>query len=89
MASKFRTRNRVPVATWIHPESGATLLRSSQPTVGTTGKRNEVDETYLKIVRDMRYPNAPKLLIFDARYVNQRCFGEWKFFFESGPFFFR
>ena len=37
MAS-YRTKNRFPVLSWVHPETGAALIRSSQPTVGINDK---------------------------------------------------
>ena len=63
----YRTRNRLPVLAWIHPETGAALLRSSQPAVGITEKKSSDDFEYLKQVRDLRMPTASKLLIFDCR----------------------
>ena len=51
----YRTRNRLPVLSWIHPETGAALLRSSQPTVGLTEKKSVEDFEYLKQIRDLRY----------------------------------
>lgn len=43
-ASKFRTRCRVPVLTYLHPVNNCSITRSSQPRVGITGKRNAQDE---------------------------------------------
>ena len=37
-AASYRTKNRFPVLSWVHPESGAALIRSSQPTVGINDK---------------------------------------------------
>ena len=36
--ASYRTKNRFPVLSWVHPESGAALIRSSQPTVGINDK---------------------------------------------------
>ncbi|XP_034890520.1 phosphatidylinositol-3-phosphatase myotubularin-1 isoform X3 [Populus alba] len=33
-ASNFRSKGRLPIVSWCHPESGAVLARSSQPLVG-------------------------------------------------------
>merc|ERR1711892_16561 len=66
-AAQYRTKCRVPVATWIHPVSGAALLRSSQPQVGINEKKNEADWAHLKRIRDFSFPKAEKLLIFDLR----------------------
>lgn len=32
----FRSRGRIPVLSWIHPESQATITRCSQPLVGVS-----------------------------------------------------
>lgn len=32
----FRSRNRLPVLSWIHPTSLATITRCSQPSVGVS-----------------------------------------------------
>lgn len=53
----YRTRSRLPVLSWIHPETGAALLRSSQPTIGITEKKSVDDYEYLKQVRDLRFVN--------------------------------
>lgn len=34
IVSGFRSRGRIPVLSWIHPESQATITRCSQPLVG-------------------------------------------------------
>ena len=36
--ASYRTKNRFPVLSWVHPETGAALIRSSQPTVGINDK---------------------------------------------------
>ena len=45
MAS-YRTKNRFPVLSWVHPETGAALIRSSQPTVGINDKVRMERATY-------------------------------------------
>ncbi|XP_077682281.1 myotubularin isoform X2 [Eretmochelys imbricata] len=62
----FRSRNRIPVLSWIHPENQAVVMRSSQPLVGMSGKRNKDDERYLDIIRDAN-GQISKLTIYDAR----------------------
>ncbi|XP_069068507.1 myotubularin [Pleurodeles waltl] len=62
----FRSRNRIPVLSWIHPENQSVIMRCSQPLVGMSGKRNREDEKYLDIIRDANGKTA-KLTIFDAR----------------------
>eukprot|EP00697_Spironema_sp_BW2_P017225 gnl/Spiro4/8833_TR4650_c0_g1_i1.p1 gnl/Spiro4/8833_TR4650_c0_g1~~gnl/Spiro4/8833_TR4650_c0_g1_i1.p1 ORF type:complete len:716 (-),score=188.48 gnl/Spiro4/8833_TR4650_c0_g1_i1:55-2202(-) len=44
LAAAFRKKNRMPVATWRHPNSDAVLLRSSQPCVGVFSSRCSQDE---------------------------------------------
>ncbi|NWS46689.1 MTM1 protein, partial [Probosciger aterrimus] len=62
----FRSRNRIPVLSWIHPETQAVIMRCSQPLVGMSGKRNKDDERYLDIIRDAN-GQMSKLTIYDAR----------------------
>ncbi|XP_078121880.1 phosphatidylinositol-3,5-bisphosphate 3-phosphatase MTMR2 isoform X2 [Sander vitreus] len=62
----FRAKGRVPVLSWIHPESQATVTRCSQPMVGVNGKRSKEDEKYLQAIMDAN-AQSHKLFIFDAR----------------------
>lgn len=62
----FRTRNRLPVLSWIHPDSQATITRSSQPTVGVSGRRSKDDEKYVQLIMDAN-AQSHKLYIMDAR----------------------
>ncbi|XP_030064791.1 myotubularin [Microcaecilia unicolor] len=62
----FRSRNRIPVLSWIHPENQCVVMRCSQPLVGMSGKRNKDDEKYLDIIREAS-GQAGKLTIYDAR----------------------
>lgn len=62
----FRSRGRVPVLSWIHPESQATLTRCSQPLVGVSGKRSKEDERYIQLIMDAN-AQSHKLFIMDAR----------------------
>ena len=64
--AKFRSRRRVPATTWIHPRTGATLSRSSQPLPGLKGKRSPHDEA---LVRALEAQNAPGIYVVDARGV--------------------
>nr|XP_039264373.1 myotubularin-related protein 2-like [Styela clava] len=63
---QFRSRGRIPVLSWIHPESQATITRCSQPLIGISNKRSRDDERYVQMILDAN-PHAHKLLIFDAR----------------------
>lgn len=62
----FRAKGRVPVLSWIHPESQATITRCGQPLVGPNDKRCKEDEKYLQTIMDAN-AQSHKLIIFDAR----------------------
>ncbi|XP_066570993.1 myotubularin-related protein 1a isoform X2 [Amia ocellicauda] len=62
----FRAKHRIPVLSWIHPESQATIVRCSQPMVGPNDKRSKEDEKYLQTIMDAN-AQSHKLTIFDAR----------------------
>ncbi|KAI9560681.1 Myotubularin-related protein-like protein 2 [Daphnia sinensis] len=62
----FRSRGRLPVLSWIHPESQATITRCSQPLVGVSGKRSRDDERYVQLILDAN-AQSHKLFIMDAR----------------------
>uniref|UniRef100_A0A3Q3XK48 Uncharacterized protein n=1 Tax=Mola mola TaxID=94237 RepID=A0A3Q3XK48_MOLML len=62
----FRAKHRIPVLSWIHPESQATIVRSSQPLVGPSNRRCKEDECFLQIIMDAN-AQSHKLTIFDAR----------------------
>ncbi|GAB1302835.1 Myotubularin [Apodemus speciosus] len=62
----FRSRNRIPVLSWIHPENKMVIMRCSQPLVGMSGKRNKDDEKYLDVIRETNKQTS-KLTIYDAR----------------------
>jgi len=64
--ASFRSRGRIPVLSWIHPESHATITRSSQPLVGMAGKRSKEDERYIQQIMDAN-AQSHKLYIMDAR----------------------
>nr|XP_033718011.1 myotubularin-related protein 2 isoform X6 [Tursiops truncatus] len=64
--ASFRSRGRIPVLSWIHPESQATITRCSQPMVGVSGKRSKEDEKYLQAIMDSN-AQSHKMFIFDAR----------------------
>jgi hypothetical protein len=49
--ASFRSRGRLPVVTWMHPTTGALLVRSSQPQVGLSGRRCDADEQLLDLYR--------------------------------------
>uniref|UniRef100_A0A8D3B0S6 Phosphatidylinositol-3,5-bisphosphate 3-phosphatase MTMR2 n=1 Tax=Scophthalmus maximus TaxID=52904 RepID=A0A8D3B0S6_SCOMX len=65
----FRAKGRIPVLSWIHPESQATVTRCSQPMVGINGKRSKEDEKYLQAIMDAN-AQSHKLFIFDVYFLN-------------------
>ncbi|KXJ22383.1 myotubularin-related protein 2 [Exaiptasia diaphana] len=63
----FRSRGRLPVLSWLHPNNNASITRASQPTAGLLNKtRNKDDEKYFQAILDAN-PQCHKLLIMDAR----------------------
>ncbi|XP_028840682.1 phosphatidylinositol-3,5-bisphosphate 3-phosphatase MTMR2 isoform X3 [Denticeps clupeoides] len=62
----FRAKGRIPVLSWIHPETQATVVRCSQPMVGVNSKRCKEDEKLLQAIMDAN-AQSHKLFIFDAR----------------------
>eukprot|EP01125_Pyxidicula_operculata_P006302 TRINITY_DN2182_c5_g1_i1.p1 TRINITY_DN2182_c5_g1~~TRINITY_DN2182_c5_g1_i1.p1 ORF type:complete len:1004 (-),score=289.35 TRINITY_DN2182_c5_g1_i1:54-2825(-) len=63
--ASFRTRNRLPAIVWRH-ESGAVLVRCSQPATGLLNKRSPYDERYLDKIWELN--KIGKILyIMDAR----------------------
>lgn len=64
--ANFRSRNRLPVLSWIHPKSLATITRCSQPNVGVGGKRSIDDEQYITAIMESN-AESHKLSIMDAR----------------------
>uniref|UniRef100_A0A3B3ZFZ0 phosphatidylinositol-3,5-bisphosphate 3-phosphatase n=1 Tax=Periophthalmus magnuspinnatus TaxID=409849 RepID=A0A3B3ZFZ0_9GOBI len=62
----FRAKHRIPVLSWIHPETQATIVRCSQPLVGPSDRRCKEDERFLQIIMDAN-AQSHKLTVFDAR----------------------
>ncbi|XP_056155965.1 myotubularin-related protein 1a isoform X1 [Lampris incognitus] len=62
----FRAKHRLPVLSWIHPDTHATIVRSSQPLVGPSDRRCREDERFLQMIMDAN-AQSHKLTIFDAR----------------------
>uniref|UniRef100_A0A1I8AD37 phosphatidylinositol-3,5-bisphosphate 3-phosphatase n=1 Tax=Steinernema glaseri TaxID=37863 RepID=A0A1I8AD37_9BILA len=63
---EFRSRQRIPVLSWINPETSAAITRSSQPMVGMTSRKSPDDERYLQMIVEAN-ANSHQLPIFDAR----------------------
>lgn len=71
LVGEFRSKHRIPVVSWIKYDNKtyrAALMRSSQPLVGLTLKKNEYDEAYLNTFFKLNSNNSlDKLFIVDAR----------------------
>ncbi|XGW06574.1 hypothetical protein V3C99_016689 [Haemonchus contortus] len=65
---EFRSRQRIPVLSWLHPATQASITRCSQPMSGMTNRKCTEDEWFLKQIV-LANANAYQLLIFDARPV--------------------
>ncbi|KAG6584603.1 myotubularin-like protein [Phytophthora cinnamomi] len=55
-AAGFRSKNRFPALTWIHPRTGAPLCRSSQPNTGVLRSTNPEDKKLIWSIRDAAIP---------------------------------
>ncbi|KAK2165234.1 hypothetical protein LSH36_53g07021 [Paralvinella palmiformis] len=62
----FRSRGRLPVLSWIHPDGQTTISRSSQPLVGVATRRSNHDERYIEMIINTNTKSL-KLYIMDAR----------------------
>ena len=64
--AKFRSRGRIPVLSWMHPDSQATITRCSQPLVGVSSKRSAADEKMVNQIMDAN-AESHRIFIMDAR----------------------
>jgi len=64
--AKFRSKERIPVLSWLHKESGASITRCAQPLVGVTGKTSKADQKLIQQIRESN-PQFDKIVIYDAR----------------------
>jgi myotubularin-related protein 1/2 len=64
--ARYRARQRVPIASYIHQTNGASITRSAQPLVGLTRSRNTHDENTLRSIR-LATPGNKELVIVDCR----------------------
>lgn len=62
----YRSRARIPVTTWIHPRTSASLSRCSQPLTGMGSKQCREDQALLQKLRASAM-NTSSLSIIDAR----------------------
>ena len=63
--ARFRSKARIPVLSWIHPESLATITRCAQPLVGLN-KRSREDERHIQNIMDAN-AQSHRIYIYDAR----------------------
>lgn len=66
LVARFRAKGRIPVLSWIHSESQATICRASQPQVTEANSRSQHDEEYIRYIREAN-AQSHELYIFDAR----------------------
>ena len=78
--AKFRSRGRLPVLSWMHPESQATICRCSQPLVGVGAKRSTSDE---KIVQQIMDANAESHRVSVLNYEHSSPFQQLTIIFEA------
>ena len=62
----FRSRGRIPVLSWLHPTSLASITRCAQPMVGVRANRSPADESYIQAILDAN-PHSHRIFIMDAR----------------------
>lgn len=55
-AARYRSKNRFPALSWIHPRTGAPLCRSSQPNTGVLRSANSFDRELIWAIRDAAVP---------------------------------
>jgi len=63
--AKFRSRGRLPALSYLHPVSGASVTRCSQPCVGLKNTRCKDDEDLVRMIRECN--GKAKLYMLDAR----------------------
>ncbi|RLN98726.1 hypothetical protein BBJ28_00009341 [Nothophytophthora sp. Chile5] len=66
VASKFRSKGRIPVLSWRDRHTGSVICRSSQPLVGLGQKQCDKDVFLIQAIAATN-PSSSKLVIIDAR----------------------
>ena len=64
--AKFRSKGRIPVLSWLHPDSLASITRCSQPLVGVPQRRSREDEKMVQTILDAN-AQSHRIYIYDAR----------------------
>jgi myotubularin-related protein 1/2 len=72
--ASFRSRGRIPILSWLHPITHAAIVRCSQPLVGVSGRKNQMDEKYFEMIMEANADrvtliesNPRKIHVMDAR----------------------
>lgn len=64
--AKFRSKQRLPVLSWIHPASHAAIVRCAQPLVGVRGQKSEADERLFALIASAN-AESQSIAMLDAR----------------------
>lgn len=68
--AKFRSKQRLPVLTWVNPNTHAAIVRCAQPLVGLVAHHSDADENLFKTI-ERSNASAAGILVADARpYAN-------------------
>ncbi|TTE96761.1 Myotubularin-related protein 1 [Bagarius yarrelli] len=87
----FRAKRRLPVLSWIHPESQAAIVRCGQPQVGPLDRRCKEDERYLQTILDANAQshNSASLMLVraakDGGYENESFYSNVELNFLEIP----
>ena len=66
----FRSKQRLPALSWLHPTSHAAIVRCAQPLVGVMGQKSEADERLFALIAGAN-PESQDIAVLDARpYLN-------------------
>jgi len=63
----YRSKGRIPVATWYHPRNNCVIARCAQPMVGLMGKQSKADQLLIEMLRASSDAPDRELLIYDCR----------------------
>jgi len=64
--ARFRSKGRIPVLSWLHPDSLASISRCSQPLVGVASRKCREDEKLIQYIMDAN-AQSHRIYIYDAR----------------------
>ena len=65
--AKFRSSHRMAVVTWLHPRTGASLTRCSQPLVGLLNHKSKEDAAFVAALIAAAPRSDGKLVMLDPR----------------------